>query len=80
MHHPTDRIAHTTAFVTPVVETGWNEKYRKKYLIFKFGDKPVVIATVSCKHTLTLARLKPHSCGRLGPVRVFNVHIQSKLL
>ena len=20
MHHPTDRIAHTTAFVTPVVE------------------------------------------------------------
>ena len=27
MHHPTDRIAHTTAFVTPVVVcTGWNEK------------------------------------------------------
>ena len=24
--HPTDRIAHTTAFVTPVVEHGWNEK------------------------------------------------------
>ena len=22
MHHPTDRIAHTTAFVTPVVEQG----------------------------------------------------------
>ena len=22
MHHPTDRIAHTTAFVTPVVEHG----------------------------------------------------------
>ena len=26
MHHPTYRIAHTTAFVTPVVVTGWNDK------------------------------------------------------
>ena len=26
MHHPTDRIAHTTAFVTLVVDTGWNKK------------------------------------------------------
>ena len=25
MHHPTDRIAHTTAFVTPVVEH-WTER------------------------------------------------------
>ena len=25
MHHPTDRIAHTTAFVTPVVEN-WLER------------------------------------------------------
>ena len=27
MHHPTDRIAHTTAFVTPVVEH-WLERDR----------------------------------------------------
>ena len=29
MHHPTDRIAHTTAFVTSLHQswsTGWNEK------------------------------------------------------
>ena len=26
MHHPTDRIAHTTAFVTPVVEH-WLERH-----------------------------------------------------
>ena len=26
MHHHTDRIAHTAAFVAPVVDTGWNEK------------------------------------------------------
>ena len=25
MHHPTDRIAHTTAFITPVVEH-WLER------------------------------------------------------
>ena len=26
MHHPTDRITHTTAFVTPVVEIKWLER------------------------------------------------------
>ena len=26
MHHPTDRIPHTTAFVTPVVEPGRKEE------------------------------------------------------
>ena len=29
MHHPTDRIAHTTAFVTPVVEH-WLERVFNK--------------------------------------------------
>ena len=29
MHHPTDRIAHTMAFVTPVVEH-WLERERKE--------------------------------------------------
>ena len=29
MHHPTDRITHTTAFVTPVVEH-WLEKTGRK--------------------------------------------------
>ena len=30
MHHPTDRITHTTAFVTPVVEH-WLKKVIGKY-------------------------------------------------
>ena len=37
MHHPTDRIAHTTVFVIPVVEhwhiygiTGYNAKTKQK--------------------------------------------------
>ena len=29
MHHPTDRIAHTTAFVSPVVEHWLDEEGRK---------------------------------------------------
>ena len=36
MHHPTDRVAHTTAFVTPVVEH-WLERdlhFRDK-VVFK---------------------------------------------
>ena len=32
MHHPTDRITHTTAFVTPVVEH-WLERYNNVRLI-----------------------------------------------
>ena len=32
MHHPTDRIAHTTAFVTPVVE-----HWRKECIKFVYG-------------------------------------------
>ena len=31
MHHPTDRIAHTTAFVTPVVEH-WLEREIAKWV------------------------------------------------
>ena len=31
MHHPTDRITHTTAFVTPVVEH-WLERDNSKML------------------------------------------------
>ena len=31
MHHPTDRIAHTTAFVTPVVEHWLERTFRASY-------------------------------------------------
>ena len=47
MHHPTDRITHTTAFVTPVVED-WLERelmlrglrsgYRKELFTYLFND------------------------------------------
>ena len=41
MHHPTDRIAHTTAFVTPVVEH-WLERE----IASKFGNTFRVAACV----------------------------------
>ena len=31
MHHPTDRIAHTTAFVTPVVEHWLEQEIARLY-------------------------------------------------
>ena len=34
MHHPTDRITHTTAFVTPVVEH-WLEREIAQWVYFK---------------------------------------------
>ena len=33
MHHPTDRVTHTTAFVTPVVEH-WLEREIAQWVIF----------------------------------------------
>ena len=32
MHYPTDRIVHTTAFVTPVMEH-WLNLFNKKYML-----------------------------------------------
>ena len=44
MHHPTDRITHTTAFVTPVVEhwlereiAQWDMKQLHILLVAKYG-------------------------------------------
>ena len=34
MHHPTDRIKHTTAFVTPVVEH-WLEREITQWVVAK---------------------------------------------
>ena len=39
MHHPTDRIAHTTAFVTPVVEHWLEREIVFIYIHFK-GQAP----------------------------------------
>ena len=64
MHHPTDRIAHTTAFVTPVVEH-WLEveiaKYKtanmcKTCLIFMFNFCTYA-NHVNIKHTKWLGSL-----------------------
>ena len=41
MHYPTDRIAHTTAFVTPVGNTGWNEKYLNVSTMKDRSDDPL---------------------------------------
>ena len=38
MHHPTDRIAHTTAFVTPVVEH-WPEREIAQW-VHPMKDRP----------------------------------------
>ena len=55
MHHPTDRIAHTTAFVTPVVEH-WLERHTRimetaTNFMFKVGIASILI-TVAQKHVL----------------------------
>ena len=47
MHHPTDRVAHTTAFVTPVVENwlereiGIRETYLRVHIHSGFRTRPL---------------------------------------
>ena len=48
MHHPTDRIAHTTAFVTPVVEV-WLEREIAQWVHHegsRVSEPKIKIATV----------------------------------
>ena len=70
MHHPTDRIAHTMAFVTPVVEH-WLEREIAQWVGTPRDNNPMIYHIVVNSVVLTLL-----SCQ----VRVFNMHIQSKLL
>ena len=56
MHHPTDRITHTTAFVTPVVEH-WLERE-----IAQWVDPPTHrVMSERCYHGATSRSLKPYN-------------------
>ena len=54
MHHPTDRIAHTTAFVTPVMDH-WLEREIAQWV---HGIKPAKPRTMHGRSTTEL-RLAP---------------------
>ena len=49
MHHPTDRIAHTTAFVTPVVEHWLEREIGTIRVICNGDDKMKKINVVNSK-------------------------------
>ena len=56
MHHPTDKIAHTTAFVTPVVEHWLEreiEKYKRFVVIYSDEDRSELKETQRCKIYVT---------------------------
>ena len=56
MHHPTDRITHTTAFVTPVVEH-WLEREIAQWVN---PIDPTIHRTMSERST---SELRPAPCG-----------------
>ena len=58
MHHPTDRITHTTAFVTPVVEH-WLEQEKK------FNEK------IKVGHWQELITKQIHQMGALHLVKIY---------
>ena len=55
MHHPTNRISHAAAFVTPVVEHGWNEIY---FFIKSYGDN-YTGKLFSCESSITYSSDHP---------------------
>ena len=46
MHHPTDRIIHTTAFVTPVVEH-WLERDYQKHRVRHKTENTILVANLA---------------------------------
>ena len=51
MHHTTDRIAHTTAFVTPVVETRqYNRHIFGKIILFNYSTTTILSIMISYFH------------------------------
>ena len=51
MHHTTDRIAHTTAFVTPVVETRqYNIHIFGKLILFNYSTTTILSIMISYIH------------------------------
>ena len=69
MHHPTDRITHTTAFVTPVVEH-WLEREIAQWVLK--GNVGFIL-----KNVLTRTRARCSSVVRAvahgGPIELFLV-------
>ena len=46
MHHPTDRIIHTTAFVTPVAGTGNSSMGQVKQSLSRIGARRMTPAYI----------------------------------
>ena len=60
MHHPTDRIAHTTAFVTPVVEH-WLERWKEGNILFNDALNTFYLRLYGVRHMV-----KDHSDSERG--------------
>ena len=62
MHHPTDRIAHTTAFVIPVVEL-WLESeiaqwvHHEGSIYREIGESICFSSYMRFKHVVSVARI-----------------------
>ena len=63
MHHPTDRIAHTTAFVTPVVEQ-WLEREIAQWLTLDRLDEAFRVTHLEGARCSSVVRALTH--GAMG--------------
>ena len=83
MHHPTDKIAHTTAFVTPVVEH-WLERKVTKWVRHEGSIRQTIASwandlTTELHLALQIVRTFCHdltdtSCPRLSHLLWWSIH------
>ena len=63
MHHPTDKITHTTAFVTPVVEHWLEREYvlKEQKIDWKSHHYCLYVAVAVCNYGLGTLPIGPIS-------------------
>ena len=76
MHHPTDRITHTTAFVTSVVEH-WLEREIAQWLMIEFNSKLTIRHSL---HSWTISLKKNVLCVLLNKYFTLLVMVHDMLL
>ena len=78
MHYPTDRIAHTIAFVIPVVEN-WLEQEREREIersMALWGIDPMTYHTMSIHSTTELhltSKLEANSCKQINVIKYLSI-------
>ena len=68
MHHPTDRITHTTTFVTPVVEHWLEREIAQWVLWIRFNKMSSLVISITVERKRERER-KSSQCSMWGVIK-----------